>query len=183
LSGQRRSGVITKRKSQQGRSIQWNQEQEQLDERLELILLSRFVVFKRECLWKEEITHLLGLHSSLRRISFRLSEIAYSRHDNSQTKVPDSQYDVDKSDILSNVFEYKPEISASQTHLDITSKFRFDKLESPTIKRRRLSPASFDHLELVDEQSEAPNEPVSTENAGEVKYGLAWFQRSFITWC
>lgn len=136
------------------------------------------VVFEGECLWKEEITRILCLHNSLRRTSSRLSGIAYFRHNDSQVKVLDSQYDVDKSDILSNVFEYKPEISASQNQLDITRKFRFDKLESPTIKRRRLSPASFDHLELVDEQSEAPQEPVSTENDGEVKYSLAWFQRS-----
>jgi hypothetical protein len=136
------------------------------------------VVFEGECLWKEEITRLLCLHSSLRRISFRLLGIAYFRHNDSQIKVSDSQYDIDNSDILSNVFEYKPEISTSQNQLDITRKFRFDKLESPTIKRRRLSPASFDHLELVDEQSEAPQQPISTDNDGEVKYSLAWFQRS-----
>jgi hypothetical protein len=61
----------------------------------------------------------------------------------------------------------------SQPSQDVFHKFKFDKLESPTIKRRRLSAHSIDHVELVHELPRYQN----TEDEKEVKYGQAWLLR------
>ena len=76
-------------------------------------------------------------------------------------------------------FEYKPELPMSQTPLDLFHKFKFDKLESPTIKRRRLSADSYSHDEFANEQSRY-QEVDSKEGGGQTQYGQAWLLRLVI---
>jgi len=63
-----------------------------------------------------------------------------------------------------------------QSPQDIFHKFKFDKLDRPTIKRRRLSADSFDHVELANELPQYEN-TVPQKDEKEVKYGQAWLMQ------
>jgi hypothetical protein len=78
-------------------------------------------------------------------------------------------------------FEYKPELPMSQTPLDLFHKFKFDKLESPTIKRRRLSVDSYSHDEFANGPSRY-QEVHSKEGEDQTQYGQAWLLR-FVLLC
>lgn len=82
----------------------------------------------------------------------------------------------DHLELPENAFEYKPELTASQVQQDITRKFRFDKLDQPVVKRRRLS-SEDNSFHLKDGPVSEHKEIVSMHVDEEVKYGQAWLQR------
>lgn len=63
----------------------------------------------------------------------------------------------------------------TQIQVDVTRKFRFDKLEQPEIKRRRIS--SEDNLNIKDIPVVQHEEIVPTLDEKRIKYGQAWLQR------
>jgi hypothetical protein len=63
-----------------------------------------------------------------------------------------------------------------QSPKDIFRKFKFDKLDRPTIKSRRLSADSFDHVELANELPHYEN-TVPQKDEKQVKYGQAWLMQ------
>jgi hypothetical protein len=86
-------------------------------------------------------------------------------------------YRIDVLELPENAFEYTPELSASQIQQDVTRKFRFDELDKPAVKRRRLS-SGDDTLYLKDGSVIEHKEVLSTSVDGEVaKYGQIWLQR------
>lgn len=63
----------------------------------------------------------------------------------------------------------------TQIQEDVTRKFRFDKLERPEIKRRRLS--SEDNILIIKDRAVVQHKeiaPIHEDN--EIKYGRAWLQ-------
>jgi hypothetical protein len=112
-------------------------------------------------------------------ISSQNSETVCSRHGTSRHNVYSLCTFANDVELPLGTFEYKPELPVSQSPQDIFHKFKFDKLESPTIKRRRLSADSYDHVELANEQPRYQATAVK-EDEKEVKYGQAWLMRFVI---
>ena len=117
-------------------------------------------------------------------ISSLNSGTVYSRHGSSRSSVVPNSFWSNDVGLPATAFEYKPALPVSQFPLDIIHKFKFDKLESPPVKRRRLSAESHNQEELPNDQLEQSQyEGIAPkEEDKQLQYGRAWLMR-FIVSC